>query len=715
MNGIVSRLLAALGLVAALAAPLGAGAAPVNTGHIQADLVPQATSIAPGQTIHLALTQDIQKGWHTYWRNSGDSGEATVIKWTLPAGWTAGDIIWAPPSKEPTGPLMNYGYHGQVLLPVAITAPKDARAGQTVTLRADVQFLVCADLCVPEDAHLSLTLPVTAAPGGADPAWGDRIAQALVAAPKTEGLTAAVSKDAKALKLAVIGAPLKALDKADAYFFPFKSNLIDHARPQLIERGPDGLTLTIPLSAAPPADSDYARVEGVLELAGKAYEIAAVAGPPPAGASGLGAPAAKPAAGQAGGFQMGLLAAVAFAMVGGLILNLMPCVFPILAMKAASLAGHGHDRREARLQGLAFLAGSVATFLALAALLIAVRTAGAAVGWGFQLQSPPVVAVLALLMLAVALNLSGLFEVGASLQGVGGRAASRGGVAGSFFTGALAVVVAAPCTAPFMGPALGWALTQPPASALAVFAGLGLGFAAPFTAASFAPGLLSRLPKPGAWMDGFRKLMSFPMYGTAAWLAWVLTVQTDPTGLARLFAAAIVLALGFWLLGVAQRRQAAGPGGLAPGLVGAVLALAAIGVAVWPKYDEPTAAGAPVAEGSAIAFEPYSPENLAAAQAAGKPVFVNYTAAWCVTCQVNEKVAFATARAAKAFARTGTVYMKADWTRRDAAIAADLARFGRAGVPLYLVYPAKGGDPQILPQLLTGDIVAEALDRAAGS
>ena len=709
--------LAGLGLAAGLAIAGPVQAAPIHTGHIVVDLGAQATSIAPGQTLHVAVSQEIQKGWHTYWKNSGDSGEATAIKWTLPAGWTAGDIVWAPPSREPTGPLMNYGYHGQVLLPVAITAPKDAKVGQTVTLQAVAQFLVCADLCVPEDARLALTLPVTAAPGGPDPAWGGKIAAALEATPKTAGLTAVALRDAKTLKLAIVGAPLKALDKADAYFFPFKSNLIDHAKPQGIERGPEGLTLTVPLAATPAADAEYAKVDGVLELAGKAYEVSAVQGPLPAAARGLGAPAAKAAAGVAVGGGMGLLAAVAFAFVGGLILNLMPCVFPILAMKAASLAGHGHDRREARAQGLAFLAGSVATFMALAGLLIAVRTAGAAVGWGFQLQSPPVVATLALLMLAVALNLSGLFEVGSSLQGVGGQAASRGGMLGSFFTGALAVVVAAPCTAPFMGPALGWALTQNPVAALAVFAGLGLGFAAPFTAAAFIPGLLSRLPKPGAWMDGFRKLLSFPMYGAAAWLAWVLTVQTDPTGLARLFAAAILLALGLWLFGVAQRRSASGlAGARMTSLVAILLIAATVSIVIGKPYGEPAVAGSPAGgEGSAIAFEPYGPEKLAAAQAAGKPVFVNYTAAWCVTCQVNEKVAFSTKRAADAFAKTGAVYMKADWTRRDAAIAADLARFGRAGVPLYLVYPAKGGEPAILPQLLTGDIVAAALEKAAGS
>ncbi len=392
----------------------------------------------------------------------------------------------------------------------------------------------------------------------------------------------------------------------------------------------------------------------------------------------------------------------------------MPCVFPILAMKATSLAGHAHERSAARAQGLAFLAGVLATFLALAGVLIAIRAGGSAVGWGFQLQSPVVVAGLALLMLAVALNLSGLFEVGTSLQGVGTGLASRQGLAGAFFTGALAVVVAAPCTAPFMGPALGWALTQSAPVALAVFLGLGLGFAAPFTLAAFAPALLAKLPKPGPWMETFKKLMAFPMYGAAAWLVWVLTIQAGEMGLARVLAAAVVLALAAWVLGLAQRRQATGGKLLALAAVGAVLAIGAFVLVLVPAYSVATSTSAEAAPGS-IPEAVYSPEAVAEARAAGKPVFVNFTAAWCVTCQVNEKVAFATAEAAEAFTRTGAVYLKADWTRKDAVIAAELARHGRAGVPLYLVYGVKSPDPVILPQFLTPAMVAKALDKARSS
>ncbi|HEX5378243.1 MAG TPA: thioredoxin family protein [Phenylobacterium sp.] len=711
MKRFIVGTLAALGL--SLAVP--AAAAPVKTAHVTVELVPQSQGVTPGGVVQVALRQDIQSGWHTYWKNSGDSGAPTEITWTLPAGWKAGDIVWAPPARQPTGPLMNYGYHDQVLLPVAITAPKSARPGETVTLKAHASLLVCADVCVPEDADLTLDLPVVAAAPAPDATWGARITQALDASPKAGAVTGAVAKDGKVLKLAVTGAALKGADMADAYFYPFASDAIDHAKPQAIERGPQGLTLTLAPSFGKEDAPAPALLAGVLEVGGKAYEVAAAPGALPPAAAGLGPPPAKAARAAAGaGVGMGLIGAIAFAFVGGLILNLMPCVFPILAMKATSLAGHAHERRAAQSQGLAFLAGVLATFLALAGLLIAVRAGGAAVGWGFQLQSPPVVAGLALLMLAVALNLSGLFEIGASLQGMGSRAAARGGLAGAFFTGTLAVVVAAPCTAPFMAPALGWALTQPAAAALAVFFGLGLGFAAPFTLAAFIPALLARLPKPGGWMEGFRKLMAFPMYGTAAWLAWVLAVQSGSDALARLFAAAVVLALAAWILGVAQRQQAAGGRPLVAGVTGAVLLVVAVLGASWPNYPEAATGPASQAQGSDIPYEPYSPEKLAEAQAAGKPVFINFTAAWCVTCQVNEKVAFSTKAAAEAFRTSGAVYLKADWTRRDAAIADELARHGRAGVPLYLVYGTRGGEPAVLPQVLTGDIVARALRAAAG-
>ncbi|HEV2530723.1 protein-disulfide reductase DsbD family protein [Phenylobacterium sp.] len=698
-------------ILAFLAVSTAAAAAPINTGHLSAELVSQTQGIAPGQTAYIALHQKIQPGWHTYWRNAGDSGEPTRLKWTLPSGWKAGDIVWPTPRRLPVGPLVNYGYEDDVVLPVAITAPADAKPGQAITLKAAASFLVCKDICVPEDATLQIALPVVAGPAATDPQWGQKIAATLAATPKPAGLTAVFQKKGAMVALAIVGAPLKGAEVHDVYFYPFDSTVIDHAKPQRVERGPDGLTLTLTPGYAFQGAAAPAAMGGVLALDGKAYEVAATSGPPPAGAAGLGPPAPKGAAGGAG---LGLITAAVFAFVGGLILNLMPCVFPILAMKAASLAAHGGGAQagEARRHGLAFGAGALITFLALAGLLIGLKAAGAAIGWGFQLQSPPVVAVLALLMLAVALDLSGVFEVGTSLQGLGSGAASRGGLVGDLFTGALAVVVAAPCTAPFMGASVGWALTQPAAAALTVFLALGIGFAMPFVAATFWPGLLARLPKPGPWMDAFRKALAFPMYGAAAWLAWVLTIQAGETALARIFIAAIVLALAAWLAGAAQRSAARGQRPVALVSFAALLGAAALAGVIWPAYAE-TSGDSAGAKSADAAWEAYSPERLADLRAQGRPVFVNYTAAWCVSCQVNDRVVISTRSVAEAMKADKVVYLKADWTKRDPVIAAELARYGRAGVPLYLVYGANGGEPQVLPAILTRGVVLRALEAAA--
>ncbi|MFL5297483.1 MAG: protein-disulfide reductase DsbD family protein [Phenylobacterium sp.] len=687
------------GLLLALAVSVPAAAAEPGPGpHVTAELVADHQGVAPGQTIHIALHQKIQKDWHTYWRNPGDSGEPPRFEWALPAGWKTGEVAWPTPRRIPVGPLMNYGYSGEVLLPMPLTAPADARPGDKATLAAKVQILVCAEICVPEEKQVRLTLPVTAGPAPEDPRWGKPIAQALAAAPKPAGLQAVFQPRGAGVALAVTGPALNGADLADAYFFPFAATALDPAKPQAIERGPEGLTLALSPGYDFQGGRQPASMAGVLAVGDKAYEVAAAPGAPPPGASGLGPPPVK----AAGGASLGLLTAAVFAFLGGLILNLMPCVFPILAMKAASLAGHGGaEQAEARRQGLAFGAGAVVTFVALAGLLIALKSAGSAIGWGFQLQSPPVVAVLALLMLAVALDLSGVFEVGTSLQGAGAGLASRGGLVGAFFTGLLAVVVAAPCTAPFMGPALGWALTQPAAAALAVFLVLGLGFAAPFVAVAFVPGLLTRLPRPGPWMDVFRKALAFPMYGAALWLAWVLAQQAGAEDLAKLFAAGIVVALAAWLAGMAQRRAAVG--GRATGLaVAAGLAvLLAVAAVVWPKDAA-----------AELASEPYSPARLAQLRTEGRPVFVNYTAAWCVSCQVNDKVAISTSQVRSAFARHKVAYLKADWTKRDAGIASELASHGRAGVPLYLVYGRSGGEGVILPSILTPDIVVKAVETA---
>jgi thiol:disulfide interchange protein len=715
--------------------PAAFASGPQNTGHLTAELVSQTKGVAPGGLAYVAIRQDIAKGWHTYWRNPGDSGEATSAKWTLPKDWSTGDWVWPAPQRLPLGPLMNYGYTGQVLLPVALNVPASAKPGTTQTLKADVTFLVCADICVPEEAKLQLDVPVVAGTPPNDPKWGDPIGKTIQDSPKAADLSATAAWQGtgadKVLKLAVTGAEVKGQDLSRAYFFPYDAKSLDHAAKQRIDKGPDGLTLTLKPSTVVANGPDAPALAGVLSLGGAAYEVQARPGVIPAGAGGLGEVASAPlktedvAQSTAGsstaipvaGAGLGLLPAVLFAVLGGLILNLMPCVFPVLSMKAASLAAHAHQPSRVRAQGLAFLAGVLATFLLLAGVLLAAKAGGAAIGWGFQLQSPAVVGALALIMLLVALNLSGVFEATLPGQGAGGGLAAKGGLVGAFFTGALAVVVAAPCTAPFMAAALGFALTQSAPAALLVFLGLGLGFAAPFVAIAFIPGLLQRLPRPGAWMDTLKHVLAFPMYGTAAWLLWVFTLQAGSGALAALLAAAVLVGLCAWLMGAAQ--GAGKP--LVPGVAAVIAAgLAVACLVVGARQSAPAAAqtadaaGSPAEQGGAEApSQPFTPQKLAELQAQGKPVFVNFTAAWCVTCQVNERLALGAGSVAKALTDTGTVYLKADWTNHDGAIAKMLADHGRAGVPLYLVYGVGGGDPAVLPQLLTPGTVVSAIRAAA--
>ena len=716
-----------LAAVLSLAAVLGAAAPaaaqarsePFNSGHVEAQLIAQDAGVVPGSTVILGLRQKITEGWHTYWRNPGDSGEATKLLWTLPAGWTAGEIVWPAPHRLPLGPLVNYGFSDGVILPVSVQAPASARPGETVTLKAAVTYLVCKDVCIPEGAQLQIDVPVVAAPAGADPKWGAELIKTVADAPKPAGLNATFQTAADSLKLSVTGGPLAGADMSGAYFYPYNGAVIDHAGPQAIERGPQGLTLTVKPSVALAMGTAPTMIDGVLVLPGGAYELTANTGPLQPAAAGLGPPPAAAGSsgegGGSGGAPLGLIAAAAFAFIGGLILNLMPCVFPVLSMKAASLASHADDRRATQAQGLAFMAGVLVTFLILGGLLIAVRAAGETVGWGFQLQSPAVVAALGLIMLLTALNLSGVFEIGTSVQSVGSGLASKGGLAGAAFTGALAVVVAAPCTAPFMAPALGFALTQSPAAAMTVFLALGLGMAAPFTALAFIPALLKLIPRPGAWMDTFRKVLAFPMYAAAAWLAWVLAQQTDSGGLARLLAAAVLVAFAAWLYGRGQspeNSKAKHWGLTASGAAGvAVSVIAAVALPYAPVAS--AASGATVTAARRLEHEPYSPERLAELRSADIPVFVDFTAAWCVTCKVNEKTTLSTAKVADAFQNTGAVYMVGDWTNQNPQIAAILSRYGRAGVPLYLVYGAGGKEAVVMPQFLTVGAVVAALEAAA--
>ena len=701
-----------------------AGPGPQRTERIEAELVAMSAWAAPGSTAVVAIKQIIKPAWHTYWRNPGDSGGATTLDWTLPAGVAAGDIIWPVPERQRLSGLMNYGYSGTVYLPVPVEIPANAQAGTILPLTVEALFLVCsAEMCVPDELTLTLALPIREGAAPLNALDGAAIAAALGEAPRPAGIEARISLENNQLILTATGGPLTGQNPGPSYFFPFGTGMISHPAPQTGAWGPQGLTLRLTPGGATRVAGITGPVEGVLVTAQGAFEITAQPGDALPGATGSGSltaapdaaassePAAAPAAGST---SLAVFAqALLFAILGGLILNLMPCVFPILAMKAASLASAAHEPGKARRDGVAFLAGVLTTFLLLAGLLLGLRAAGEAVGWGFQLQSPSVTAALALLMLAVALNLSGVFHVGAGLQGAGAGPLSRlpGGV-GAFFTGVLAVVVAAPCTAPFMAFALGAALVMPWPLALGVFLGLGLGLALPFVIVSLTPGLLSRLPRPGPWMERLKGLLAFPMYGTALWLAWVFGRQTGTDTLGLLFMAGLLLAAGVWLIGSGQSERVAGRRGLLH-LVSGVLALILAGgalVLAARATPAPVSADAAPESGTTLASTPWSEAAIQSALAEGRPVLVNFTADWCVTCKINERTSLSSAKVAAAIEQADAVYLVGDWTRRDDVIAAELQRHGRSGVPLYLLYSPGSTEPRILPQLLTEGVVIDALE-----
>lgn len=671
-------------MAAALLAPPSSFAAPFRTENVETELHSARAAIAPGERFTVVLRQSIREHWHTYWRNPGDSGEPTSITWRLPPGFEAGEVQWPAPEAIPFDILVNYGFSGEVLYPIEITAPANVPTGRSVTLNADLYWLVCSDVCIPEEGAVSLTLSVAAA-GRDDPEWAPRIAAALAALPRRD---AAVQARISAGPPARLSIALGTEGVRDAHFFPYDRNVIDHAAPQTPRSGPGGVSFALTPGAA--GDLGQAPIEGVVTLvdaagARRAYEITAEPGEPLPGTGGaaLGAGAPAPS-------LPALLAALGFAFLGGLILNIMPCVLPVLSVKALSFAG-GAQSGQARRHGLLYACGVLATFLALAGLLIVLRGAGEAIGWGFQFQSPWVNAGLALLFFVIGLNLLGVFALGGSLQNAGAGLTARGGDAGAFFTGALAVIAATPCTAPFMAGAIGAVLTQSTGTTLLVFAALALGFAAPLSVLAFAPGLQRALPKPGPWMERFKQVLAFPMFGAAIWLAWVLTEQTGAGGAAGLLA--LALALGFAIYVARWGRV---------WLVVGLVALAATAALAWRPL-----VGAQVQ--AVLASEPWSPARVAALRAENRPVLVNFTAAWCVTCKLNEATSLARPAVAQAFAEHNAVFLVADWTNRDETIAAALAEHGRAGVPLYLYYPP-GGEAIILPQVLSEDLILRALE-----
>jgi thiol:disulfide interchange protein len=675
-----------------------AQAAPIDGNpKVQASLIVEQPSVAPGGQLTVALREVIRQGWHTYWRNPGDSGQPTSIVWHLPAGWQAGPIQWPYPKRLPVGPLMDYGFENEVALLSTLTAPSGAKPG-AVHITADVQWLVCAEVCIPEETKLALDLTVATAAPAPDVDTASFFARARARLPEALNAPASYSVDDAAFTLNVPSPLLAAAHPRDAFFYPDVDGYVANAAKQELRVMDAGVEL-----AAKPGWK--------LEDASKRAAAGAVSGVlvfidgyGVERAVSLSAQNVTPAAPPLVATGIGFIEALLFAFLGGLILNLMPCVLPVLSIKALALARKGGAAEKAQSEALAYGVGVVLSFVALGGLLIALRAGGEAVGWGFQLQDPMVVASFALLIFAVGLNLSGVFDIGESITGFGEHLVRHGGLIGSFFTGVLAVAVAAPCTAPFMGAAMGFALTQPAGVALGVFVALALGFAAPFVALGFSPGLLRLLPKPGAWMETLRQLLAFPMYATAIWLGWVLSLEAGLDGVVVLMAAALALAFALWAFGAAKKARARGR---ILAWIAVMLGLAAVAYLL-PMAD--TGKHASLQQSSALPSQPYSAARLASLRAEGRPVFVNATAAWCITCLVNERLSLGQKSVAEIFARNNVAYLVADWTNRDAEVSALLAAHGRTGVPLYLYYPPHAAEPVVLPQILTENVIRSTLE-----
>ncbi|MGC4072056.1 MAG: protein-disulfide reductase DsbD family protein [Nibricoccus sp.] len=655
--------------------------------QVKASLVAAETSIQPGHAFTVALRLEHEPHWHTYWINAG-TGYPTSLQWNLPAGWTAGPIEWPTPhiAIDGSGNIAGNGYENDALLPVTITPPADLKPGETVTLSAKADWLMCADICKPGKADVSLTLPISADKPKNDPA--NRAAFAAIPTPApADGYDFVATRSGKKITLTIAGPYIASLKKPHVFT---SDALVQYDEPQTAKISDKQITLTLPVS--PSYDGKGEKLVGVLAYTtdsgstrGLILDVPFTAASPSSTSSSSGS----------------LPGTLALAFVGGLILNLMPCVFPVLGIKILGFVNQaGSDRRKVTLHGIIFSLGVLTSFWILAGILAILHAGGAKLGWGFQLQYSPFVFVLAAVMLVFALSLSGVFEFGLGATGVGASLQSKSGYGGSFFTGILATVAATPCSAPFLAPALGAAVTLPIVESFAVFTTIALGLSFPYLLLSIFPGAIKALPRPGAWMETFKQFMAFPLYATVAFLMWILSGQSDGREYMLLFALAglTLIALGAWLYG-RYNAPGAKPARARFGLIGG-LALLTIGTAIgWPRDAAPTD----------LVWQKWSPEAVAKIQAEGKTAYVDFTARWCFTCQTNKAAVFSSSDVKKLIHDKNIVLLKADWTNQDPQITAELAKFNRSAVPFNLVYKAGASEPVILPELLTAGTVLNAL------
>lgn len=681
----------------ALCAPFHAQAAETaKTEHVTARLVSDARSVEAGGTITVGIHKLIKPKWHTYWQNAGDAGTETSIAWTLPQGGTPSEILWPAPKRLMIGPVANYGYENEVTLLTKITLPENLRAGETFQIKAVVDWLVCEEICIPEQVKLDLSLPIVAKGFSTGISLREiESARAKLPVENAWPFTANV-KNGK-IELLAASADIHRSKITSAHFFASDWGVVKHAADQFVQVEDGNLSITVE-----PYDSKIPQVlRGVLVVdemsLGKTVQQAYAVEAPLAGTLAPQGSFAMP--------QINLATALVFALLGGIILNLMPCVFPVLSIKVLALVNNARmSRRRRHAYGIAYTLGVLACFGVFAAIVLAFKAGGAELGWGFQFQSPLFVLLLAYLMFAVGLSQSGLLSFGNSLSRFG-RFGGSDSYAMSFLMGGLAAIVATPCTAPFMGAALGFAVGQPAPILVAIFFALGLGLALPYLLLCYWPSLLRYLPRPGPWMERLKQALAFPMYATAIWLVWVLAQQAGANAVAAALGGMLLIAFAAWLIASSGKTWRSASYTLSAASLLGALALGFYFV---------NGASAPEQTANANArYEAYTPTRLEELRAQNRPVFVNLTAAWCITCLVNERVALERANVISAFESANIAYLKGDWTHRDPAITQMLAKFGRNGVPLYVFYPAgTSSQPVVLPQILTPEIVLREIGQS---
>lgn len=678
-------------------------------GNVTAELVSEVKTIQPGKSFWVAVHLSMEEDWHTYWRYPGDSGLPTSIKWDLPEGFSASGIHWPLPERIDTPPLISFGYHDDVYLLTEITVPEGFRTGENVELAAHVEWLECREACLPGQADVSLTLPVT----GSTPEPDSRRLQVFADARSdlplrdSDWQIEAGLENGRYIIRAIppdwFEGPLE-----DVAFFPYAGSVVDLGKPQTIRQVDSYYLIEIEPASGPEGPADT--LAGILVSQSgwrgpgseHALEINATvqADPQFTGSDAAGI----------GGFLLNIL----FSFLGGIILNLMPCVLPVLSIKIMGFVQQANDTDSKPWQhGVVFMLGVLVSFWILAGALLILQAGGEQLGWGFQLQSPAFLILLSAFMFLFGLSMFGVFEIGTSLSAVGGKSQSTGGWMGSFVSGITATVVATPCTAPFMGSALGFALSQPAWVSMTIFTFLGLGMAFPYVLLSSIPSLLKFVPKPGRWMESLKQFMGFLLLATVLWLLWVLSLQAGAMMVIIVLAALLFLGLAGWVYGRWGNLAMPPKTRMLSTAFALILIIGSIYITLdsVETYAVTPGAGQSKNSGDGIAWQPFSPAYLDQLKTEGKPVFLDFTAAWCLSCQVNERVAFSSEEVQQRFDELGIVPLKADWTSRDETITQALARYGRNSVPLYVYYAAgEDQEPVILPEIITPGIVLEALE-----